>query len=115
MSRAVSVWQRFMRPDMTPDNGGKSKDWTRGRCGKQNSNAHNVSPNDAGGDVSRYIPAPFPKTVCPTFRGVLLLVIAIGFVRAQSNSRLTGRVVDASDLAVPRAEILVRNSATLVE
>src|SRR6185503_4610431 len=32
-----------------------------------------------------------------------------------SNSRLTGRVTDSSDRAVPGAEILVRNQATLVE
>src|SRR5690242_20890242 len=52
---------------------------------------------------------------CHAIRGALLLVIVVGLVAAESNSRLTGRVVDPSDRAVPRAQIVVRNLATLLE
>jgi hypothetical protein len=45
----------------------------------------------------------------------LLLCIALGFSYAESNSKLTGTVTDPSDRPVPGAEILLRNSATLVE
>ena len=55
-----------------------------------------------------------PGTVCRITLG-LLLSIAVGIVHAESTSILTGRVVDPSDRAVPAAEILVRNLATLVE
>ena len=46
---------------------------------------------------------------------ILLLTMTVGMIHAESSSRLTGRVVDPSDQPVPRAQILVRNSATLVE
>lgn len=52
---------------------------------------------------------------CHAIRGALLLVIVVGLVAAESNSGLTGRVVDPSDRAVPRAQIVVRNLATLLE
>ena len=55
-----------------------------------------------------------PGTVCRITLG-LLLSIAVGIVHAESTGILTGRVVDPSDRAVPAAEILVRNLATLVE
>ena len=53
--------------------------------------------------------------VCLAVYGVWLLGIAVGLCQADSNSTLTGRVIDPSDRAVPGAEILVRNLATLVE
>jgi hypothetical protein len=55
------------------------------------------------------------ETFWRAIRGGLLLGIVVGIVDAESNSRLTGRVVDSSDRVVPGTEILVRNSATLVE
>ena len=45
----------------------------------------------------------------------LLLAIAISTASGDSTGTLTGRVVDPSDLAVPGAEVRVRNTATLVE
>ncbi len=45
----------------------------------------------------------------------LLLGFALGFSYAESNSKLTGTVIDPSDRPVPGAEILLRNTATLVE
>jgi len=58
---------------------------------------------------------PIQRTLCHVIRGGLLLSIAVWIVRADSTSILTGRVVDPSGRAVPTAEILVRNLATLVE
>ena len=55
------------------------------------------------------------ETFCRAIRGGLLLGIVVGIVHAESNSRLTGRVVDPSDRVVPGAEVRVRNTATLVE
>ena len=49
------------------------------------------------------------------FRVGLLLGITVGLCQADSDSTLTGRVIDASDRAVAGAEIVVRNLATLVE
>lgn len=54
-------------------------------------------------------------TFYDAIRGSLLLGLVVGFAHAESNSTLTGRVIDPSDRAVPGAEILVRNLATLVE
>jgi Carboxypeptidase regulatory-like domain/TonB dependent receptor len=48
-------------------------------------------------------------------RAGLLLGIGLCVLQAESNSELTGRVVDPSDRAVPDAVITVRNLATLVE
>ena len=48
-------------------------------------------------------------------RGMLPLGIALAFAYAESNSNLTGRVIDPSDRPVPDAQILLRNTATLVE
>jgi hypothetical protein len=48
-------------------------------------------------------------------RGVLPLGIALAFAYAESNSNLTGRVIDPSDRPVRDAQILLFNSATLVE
>src|SRR4051794_3156806 len=56
-----------------------------------------------------------PKILCITIRSSLLLSIALGSVHAESNSKLTGRVIDPADRAVAGAEVLVRNLATLVE
>ena len=58
---------------------------------------------------------PIQRTLCHVIRGALLLSIAVWIVHADSTSVLTGRVVDPSGRAVPNAEILVRNVATLVE
>jgi len=58
---------------------------------------------------------PFPETVCRAVCRGLLLCSAVGFVHAASYSSLTGRVIDPAERAVPVAEILVRNTATLVE
>ena len=55
------------------------------------------------------------EILCHAVRESLLLGVAVGIVYAQSNSRLTGTVTDPSDRAIPGAEILVRNLATLVE
>jgi hypothetical protein len=41
--------------------------------------------------------------------------MAVGLCQADSDSTLTGRVIDPSDRAVPGAEIVVRNLATLIE
>ena len=46
---------------------------------------------------------------------VLLVAVFGGLVQAESESTLTGEVVDPSNRAVPDAEVVVRNSATLVE
>jgi hypothetical protein len=56
-----------------------------------------------------------PETVWRAIRKGLLLSVAVGVVNGQSNSKLTGTVSDPSDRAIPGAEILVRNLATLVE
>ena len=58
---------------------------------------------------------PIQRTLCHVIRGGLLLSIAVWIVHADSTSILTGRVIDPSGRAVPSAEILVRNLATLVE
>src|SRR3954454_3081256 len=50
-----------------------------------------------------------------SFRAALLLSSTAGALLAASNSRLTGRVVDPSLRPVPRASVLIRNAATLVE
>ena len=55
------------------------------------------------------------ETFRSAIRGAVALGIAVALVHAESNSTLTGRVIDPSDRAVPGAEILVRNSATLAE
>jgi hypothetical protein len=49
------------------------------------------------------------------FRSGLLLAIAIAAIWADSYTTLTGRVIDPSGRAVPSAQILVRNLATLLE
>jgi carboxypeptidase family protein/TonB-dependent receptor-like protein len=49
------------------------------------------------------------------FRSSLLLAIAIIAIWADSYTTLTGRVIDPSGRAVPSAEIIVRNLATLLE
>ena len=49
------------------------------------------------------------------FRSGLLLAIAIVAVWADSYTTLTGRVIDPSGRAVPSAQILVRNLATLLD
>src|SRR5262245_19253943 len=62
-----------------------------------------------------------PKSGCTpaTFYRVigsgLFLCLAAGIARADSNGRLTGRVIDPSERTVSNAEIRLRNSATLVE
>ena len=45
----------------------------------------------------------------------LLLGIALGFSYAESNGKLTGTVTDPSDRPVPSAEIVLKDSSTLVE
>jgi hypothetical protein len=45
----------------------------------------------------------------------LLLGIAVGLCKADSYSTLIGRVIDPSDRAVPGAEIVLRDSETLIE
>jgi hypothetical protein len=47
--------------------------------------------------------------------GVLLAPVMPGLLLADSQSTLTGRVIDPSGRAVPGAEVLIRNSATLLE
>jgi hypothetical protein len=49
------------------------------------------------------------------FRSGLLLAIAIVAIWADSYTTLTGRVIDPSGRAVPSAQILVRNLATLLD
>jgi hypothetical protein len=49
------------------------------------------------------------------FRSGLLLAIAIVAIWADSYATLTGRVIDPSGRAVPSAQILVRNLATLLD
>lgn len=49
------------------------------------------------------------------FRSGLLLASAIVAIWADSYTTLTGRVIDPSGRAVPRAQILVRNLATLLD
>jgi hypothetical protein len=49
------------------------------------------------------------------FRSSLLLAIVIIAIWADSYTTLTGRVIDPSGRAVPSAEIIVRNLATLLE
>src|SRR5690242_5405428 len=44
-----------------------------------------------------------------------VLGMSTGIVDAESTSRLMGRITDPSDRAVPDVDIVVRNSATLVE
>jgi hypothetical protein len=56
-----------------------------------------------------------PGNFCRAVRNGLLLGISVGVLHADSNSRLTGRVVDPADRVVPNAEILVHNTATSVE
>jgi len=56
-----------------------------------------------------------PETLRRGIGGVLLVGIVLGFAHAESNSELTGRVVDPSNRAVPAVETLVCNLATLVE
>ena len=53
------------------------------------------------------------ETFCLAMRGGLLLGITVGFVCAESNSKLTGRVIDPSDRPVPGVQILLRSSATI--
>ena len=60
---------------------------------------------------SECIPATFRRAIGS---GLLLCMLA-GIVRADSNGRLAGRVIDPSNRTVPGAEILLRNAATLVE
>jgi hypothetical protein len=48
------------------------------------------------------------------FRSGLLLAIAIVAIWADSYTTLTGRVIDPSGRAVPSAQMLVRNLATLL-
>ena len=55
------------------------------------------------------------RILCRTACLALLPVIAPGPVHAGSDSRLTGTVLDPSDRAVPNAQVVVRNSATIVE
>jgi hypothetical protein len=52
---------------------------------------------------------------CTIIRSGLLLGIAVAFVHAESDSRLTGRVIDPSGRVVLAAEIFVRDWETLVE
>jgi hypothetical protein len=59
--------------------------------------------------IMRQIP-----TFC-TIRGCMLLFLSVSLVQADSRSTLTGVVIDPSDRPVPRAEIALRNMATLVE
>ena len=49
---------------------------------------------------------------CP---GCMLLFLSVPWAQADSGGRLTGTVIDPSDRPVPGAQILVRNTATLVE
>jgi hypothetical protein len=53
--------------------------------------------------------------LCRAIGGFLLLIIVSGALQAESHSTLTGRVIDPSGRAVPNAEVVLRNSATLVE
>src|SRR4051812_33921970 len=53
--------------------------------------------------------------LCRFFGFALLLGSAAGVLCAASNSTLSGRVIDPSGRPVPGAEIMVRNSATLVK
>jgi hypothetical protein len=50
-----------------------------------------------------------------TIRSGLLLGLAVAFVHAESDSKLTGRVIDPSGRVVPGAEIVVCDWETLVE
>jgi hypothetical protein len=59
--------------------------------------------------------ASFARNFCRAVRGCLVLCVAAGFVLAESSSTLIGRVTDPSDRLVAGAEIVARNSATLVE
>ena len=46
---------------------------------------------------------------------VVLLLLLGASVRAESNSSLTGRVVDPSDKPIPGTQVVLRNAATLLE
>jgi len=48
-------------------------------------------------------------------QGGLLVVVAAALARADSGSTLAGRVTDPTGGTVPNAEVVLRNSATLVE
>src|SRR4029077_14478928 len=55
-----------------------------------------------------------PDALCRVAGG-LLLTLACGVLRAGSDSTLAGRVIDPAGRAVPNAEVVLRNSATLVK
>src|SRR5438477_131749 len=56
-----------------------------------------------------------PNALCRGIAGGLLLTLACGVLRAESDCTLAGSVIDPAGRAVPNAEVVLRNSATLVE
>src|SRR2546421_5404304 len=56
-----------------------------------------------------------PEALHYVLRRSLLLGFVVAIIHAESNSTLTGTVVDPTGRAVPGAKILLRNLATLVE
>src|SRR5215472_10310034 len=56
-----------------------------------------------------------PSAVSLAVRGGLLLAMSAGLASAESEGTIFGRVSDPSGRAVPKALIILRNSATLVD